>query len=117
MFFEGASLRPSDELRDILEAEYGHDEHDRVTHYIHDYATIRNGWDESQAIEIIAVEPGWLYGEKFYELSVATSDKLEEDDFQYFHVDTPKTKPPPIREESPSVPTGEWVFTRLKRNP
>ena len=117
LFFQGAILRPRDELRDILEAEYGHDEHDRVMHYIHDYATIRNGWDESQSIEIIAVEPGWLYGEKFYEINIPTKDKLEEDDYQYFQLNVPKADSPAVPEESPAAPTGEWIFIKIKRTP
>jgi hypothetical protein len=68
---ESVSRRMSDEYSDILEAEYLHD--DRVAKRYHqddcrDPNEIRHCYDESQAVEVLAVEPGWIHGEQFYML-------------------------------------------------
>jgi hypothetical protein len=31
---------------------------------------LRHSYDEAQALEIIATEPGWMHGERFYDLRV-----------------------------------------------
>lgn len=66
---ESVSCRLSDDYSDILEAEYLHD--DRISRRYHedngrDPNEIRHCYDESQAIEVLAVEPGWVHGERFY---------------------------------------------------
>lgn len=66
---ESINYRLSDEYSDILEAEYLHD--DRVSKRFHeenhrDRSEVRHCYDESQSIEVLAVEPGWIHGERFY---------------------------------------------------
>lgn len=90
LFFNGANMRPSDERLDIFEAEYGWDQ--ALSHgdqYEDDI--VRAGWDESQAIEILAIEPGWLFGEKFYPSRLSADD-----DFAIF------------QQSRPSSPAVDW---------
>jgi hypothetical protein len=85
LFFEGANARPSDERLDMFEAEYGDNGHDRWSHGREPgYEFILDGWDESQALEILSVKPGWLFGERFYQPFDTPDDDLDLEDFQYF---------------------------------
>lgn len=77
---ESISCRLSDEYSDILEAEYLYD--DRVSRRYHldnhrDPYEVRRCYDESQALEVLSVEPGWMYGEKFYRPSPPGFDDEE----------------------------------------
>lgn len=61
--------RLSDDVVDILDAEYSHDDRQAVQEGrrdLIDKREFRHCYDESQALEVLAAEPGWLHGEKFY---------------------------------------------------
>jgi hypothetical protein len=68
---EYASSGLSSDYLDIVEAEFLFDDRkstrrgDRVSPHTLD--EIRTCYDESQALEVLSVEPGWLHGEKFYQ--------------------------------------------------
>lgn len=63
------SSRRSDEQSDILEAEFLHDDRVSRRHGGVDMGDrdIRHSYDESQALEVLSVEPGWMHGERFYQ--------------------------------------------------
>jgi hypothetical protein len=87
LFFENVNARPPDDRLDLFEAEYG-SLLGRALWYEREGGPgcefVLDGWDENQALEIIAVASGWLYGERFYSPLISLGDDLDLDDFQYF---------------------------------
>jgi hypothetical protein len=70
LIFSGANARPCDDKSDLVDAEFGTSEHGDykfVVNKTDNCPFYRGLYDETQAVEIIAVEPGWLCGEMFYD--------------------------------------------------
>lgn len=82
LFFSGVNNRPVDENIDLLEAEDLYREWAWMGDWLNKWDfECPECFDLDQAVEIIAVQPGWLYGEKFYAFSV---EKNPENDWTEF---------------------------------
>lgn len=55
-----------------MEAEFLHDDWVSRRHGVpvEGGRDIRSSYDESQALEILSIEPGWIHGERFYDVGV-----------------------------------------------
>lgn len=66
---ESVSHRLADEYNDIFDAEYGCD-YTTASRYGVEFpqerGELRYCFDEAQALEVLAMDPGWFYGEMFY---------------------------------------------------
>lgn len=92
LYFEGVNKRPCDERLDILEAEsYDRDNWGGLDRDPEIMECFRS-WDSDQALEIIAAEPGWLFGEQFYDPGTHQSP---EDDWSEFDKDEFAKEPAP----------------------
>lgn len=92
LWFKGVNARPCDERLDIMDAESY--DHDNWSGKCSDPEVIdcRRSWDSDQALEIIAAEPGWLFGEQFYD---AGTHQDPEDDWSEFDKDEFVKEPAP----------------------
>ena len=80
--YSSVSNRIADEYNDIIEAEFSSDFRAVLRCSGEEppdvWMELRTCYDEAQALEILAAEPGWLHGERFYDPTVSIAFKGEE---------------------------------------